>query len=333
VGRPGLTTRTRAALERTGEQLSTVRRRVVVLGGGLVVTVGGHAALDEPRLAWLAAPLVLIAGVAGGVKGGFLAAGAAVVGHAVADVVIGGIDEAEVIGILARSAVLPFLGLVGAAGAQLEQQRDRAMNQAISEDPVTRLLNVRVFYDEVDRLRAEGTPFSILLADIRGMRRLNDTYGHPTGTEAMRALAHVLRRAAGADVIASRLGSDEVAALLVGDERQQGQAVVARVVERLRHETVRLPDGQAFEVHAAYGIARWPEDGDDAVALLRAADRAKERAKAAGLDEVGHARGRGGAVELTSPDGEVHPVADAVPPAPRAVPDGARGGDEHDLRP
>jgi GGDEF domain-containing protein len=54
---------------------------------------------------------------------------------------------------------------------------------------------------------------------------------------------------------------------------------------------VSLPDGEHFEVHAAYGIARYPEDGDDEVAVLRAADRAKERAKSGGLDEVDTASG------------------------------------------
>ncbi|MFO7890223.1 MAG: diguanylate cyclase, partial [bacterium] len=72
------------------------------------------------------------------------------------------------------------------------------------EDPVTGLLNVRAFYAELARLRADERPFTILLADIRGMRALNERYGHPTGTEAMRALAHVLRREAGSQVLASR---------------------------------------------------------------------------------------------------------------------------------
>jgi diguanylate cyclase (GGDEF)-like protein len=237
----------------------------------------------------------------------------AVVGHGAVDLT-DGIDASGAVGVAIRSAVLPFLGIAGAAGAQLERQRDRALHQAVSEDPVTGLLNVRVFYDEVARLRTEGRPFAILLADIRGMRRLNDTYGHPTGTEAMRALAHVLRRSAGADVLASRLGSDEIAVLLVGDDRERCPTIVSEAIARLRHETVGLPDGEAFEIHAAYGVARWPEDGDDAVMLLRAADRAKERAKAHGLDEIGHARGRDGTVLVTAP-GEDGPV-DASPAGP-----------------
>jgi diguanylate cyclase (GGDEF)-like protein len=306
-----LTTRTRGVLERLAGDLATPQRQAGYLGAAVVVALAAHVGLDDPRMAWLAAPIALVAGTAGGTRAALTVAIVAAVGHGVIDVV-GGVDGSGTIGILVRTAVLPFFALAGAAGAQLEAQRDSARHRAVSEDPVTGLLNVRVFYDEVDRLRATETPFTILLADIRGMRRLNDTYGHPTGTEAMRALAHVLRRSAGTDVIASRLGSDEVAVLLAGDDRERCRAVVRGMVERLRHETVRLPDGEAFEIHAAYGTARWPEDGDETIGLLRAADRAKEQAKAHGLDEVGHARGRDGDVLVAPPDGEAVTGSDAT---------------------
>lgn len=277
----------RAYMERLVVQLEDPSARVLVLGGGLLASLAGHAFIHQGA-DWLAAPVALVAGIATGTRVALFVAAAAVLGHLGIDLA-DGLRGDEIITLLTRSAVLPFLALTGAAGAQLEQQRDRALNQAISEDPVTGLLNVRVFYEEVDRLRAAGTPFSVLLADIRGMRRLNDTYGHPTGTEAVRVLAHVLRRATGNQAAASRLGSDEVGVLLVGEDRDRCRAVVKDVIARLGHEHVTLPDGKAFEVHAAYGIARWPEDADDAVSLLRAADRAKEVAKTAGLDQVGQA--------------------------------------------
>lgn len=287
MGRPTAATRTRASLEQIADALTSPAMQVAVLGGGLLVSFLAHGLLHTGA-AWLAAPVALVAGLAAGTHVGLGVAVVAAAGHLGLDL-YEGVDQREVLGLFVRTAVLPFLALVGAAGAQLERQRDRALHQAINEDPVTGLLNVRVFYDEVERLRSAGTPFSVLLADIRGMRRLNDTYGHPTGTEAVRVLAHVLRRATRGDVAVSRLGSDEVGVLLVGEDRDQCRAVVADVITRLGRETVSLPDGKAFEIHAAYGIARWPEDGDDAVALLRAAERAKEGAKQAGLDEVGQA--------------------------------------------
>jgi diguanylate cyclase (GGDEF)-like protein len=264
--------------------------RWTVFGGGVAVSLALHAALQDERIAWMAAPLALLAGLSAGLRAALAVALVAAIGHAVVDLVLG-IRGTEVLGLAIRTAVLPGLALVGSAGADLERQRNRALQRSVSEDPVTGLLNVRVFYEELAHLRESGTPFAILLADIRGMRALNERYGHPTGTEAMRALAHVLRRSAGAEVIACRLGSDEVAVALIGEDRDRCRAVVDQVMARLQQEQVTLPDGESFEVHAAYGIARFPEDGADEVAVLRAADRAKERAKAAGLDRVGTADG------------------------------------------
>jgi diguanylate cyclase (GGDEF)-like protein len=290
VARPTVTSRTRGALLEVVDALEATSTRWIVLGGGVALSVGLHLLTGDARIAWLAAPLALVAGLAGGVRTAMAVAGAAAVGHGVVDLALG-LRGGEALGLVVRTIVLPGIGLVGSTGAEIERQRSRAQERSVSEDPVTGLLNVRVFYEELAHLRESETPFAILLADIRGMRALNERYGHPTGTEAMRALAHVLRRSSGPDVLASRLGSDEVAVALVGSDRDRCRSVVNEVVARLHEEQVTLPDGDRFEVHAAYGIARYPEDGDDEVAVLRSADRAKERAKSAGIDRVGTADG------------------------------------------
>jgi len=264
--------------------------RFTVIGLGLVLTVGLHALLGDPRIAWGSIPLVLIAGLAGGNRSPLIVAGIAALAHLAVDVVLG-VAASDLLGLLLRSLVLPGIGLVGMAGQLSERQRGQAAERAVSEDPVTGLWNVRSFYDHLARLRAADEGFTILLADIRGMRALNERYGHPTGTEAMRALAHVLRRVAGTQVRASRLGSDEVAIALVGPDRERARSIIDQVIARLHDEQVTLPDGERFEVHAAYGIAHFPEDGADEVTVLRAADRAKERAKTAGMDRVGTADG------------------------------------------
>ncbi len=290
MGRPTLASRTRSMLGRIADALEPPPVAIAMLSAGVVVPIALHVALADTRMAWLAAPVAMIAGVVGGARLALTVAIVAALGHAAVDIGFG-LRPGEVPGVVARTLVLPLLGLAGSAGAYVEAQRDQAMHRVVTEDPVTGLLNVRAFYDELGRLRRAGTPFAILLADIRGMRALNDQYGHPTGTEAMRAMAHVLRRAAGVDVLASRLGSDEIAVALVGEDRDRCRMVVDQVVSRLRDEQVSLPDGDRFEVHAAYGIARFPEDGEDEVTVLRAADRAKERAKVGGLDRVDTASG------------------------------------------
>jgi diguanylate cyclase (GGDEF)-like protein len=290
VAREDLPSRTRQTLIDLADLLDEPKRRSVVLTGWVVLALALHLFTQDTHFAWLSAPAALFAGIAGGVRIAVTVALVAAVGHATIDLVA---DPrlAELPGLLLRSIVLVATGLVGAAGAYTERRGSDALQRVLNEDPVTGLLNVRAFYDGLAELRRGDQPFAILLADIRGMRALNERYGHPTGTEAMRALAHVLRRSAGPEVLASRLGSDEVAIALVGSDRDRCRALVSDIIARLHEERVSLPDGDRFEVHAAYGVARYPEDGDDEVAVLRSADRAKERAKAAGIDRVGTADG------------------------------------------
>jgi diguanylate cyclase (GGDEF)-like protein len=288
MARPTPADRTRLALRRATRALADPGTRAVVLGSGLIGNLVLHLLLEDTNLAWASAALVLLAGLAGGIRVAIGIAVAVGLGHTLIDVVA--LDgPIEPIGLLVRGAVLIGVALVGSAGALIEAQRDRAVYRAISEDPVTGLLSVRAFYDALGDLRRAGTGFTIVLADIRGMRALNERYGHPTGTEAMRVLAHVLRRATGADALVSRLGSDEVAVALLGEDRERCRRIVEEVIARLHEEQVSLPDGDRFEVHATYGIARFPEDGDDEVSVLRAADRAKQRAKSRGTDQVGSA--------------------------------------------
>jgi diguanylate cyclase (GGDEF)-like protein len=285
MSRPTPADRTRLLLRRAADGLEDPASRVVVLGAGIVANLGLHALLGDPNIAWASAPLVLLAGLVGGVRIAVAIALAIGIGHTMIDVWLG-TGVAGLLGYVLRIVVLMGVALVGSAGALIEAQRTKAVRRAISEDPTTGLLSVRAFYDELDQLRAEGIGFTILLVDIRGMRRLNETYGHPTGTEAMRALAHVLRRAAGPTALASRLGSDEVAVALVGEDRERCHRLADDMVARLHEEQVTLPDGARFEIHVAYGIARYPEEGDDLVGVLRAADQAKERAKTASRAEA-----------------------------------------------
>ncbi|MFU8840707.1 MAG: GGDEF domain-containing protein [Nitriliruptoraceae bacterium] len=290
MSRPTLSSRTREVLLSVATPLDRRPVRFVVLGTSLAVILSLHLALRDPTIAWASAPLAVVAGLAGGRRSPLVISSLAALGHLAVDLWLG-LTTTQLPGVLLRSLVLVSLAAVGMATQLTERQRGRAIRRAVVEDPITGLLNVRAFYAELAELRSAGQPFTILVADIRGMRALNERYGHPTGTEAMRALAHVLRREAGTDVLASRLGSDEMAVALIGDEQRRGRSVIEGIIRRLRDEQVVLPDGERFEVHAAYGLARYPHDGDDEVAVLRAADRAKEQAKVAGLDKVGSADG------------------------------------------
>lgn len=281
--RPTTTARARTAVARW-EHLAApvVGRRVVLLALGLAL-VTAEAVLGVPALAWPLVLVVAIAGLAGSAREATAIALVLAPWRLTLATLTGGAWRVVVLEVAARTAALVVVGLLASATHEVEAERRRALARAANEDAVTGLLNVRTFYDALGDLHRAGHDYTILLADIRGMRPLNETYGHPTGTEAIRIVAQVLRRAIDGDVLASRLGSDEVAIALTDADEDRATALVADVTARLAAERLPLPDGGRAEVHVAFGLAR-RHDADGVIAVLSAADRARRHAKTIGLD-------------------------------------------------
>lgn len=261
--------------------------RVPVTAGAAVAlaAAGGHAVLEAPELAWLTAAAMAVTALTAGPGAMALAIGAAVL-HVAVDLTTG---PSEWLGAsLLRGAGIAGAAWLGGATGVLLRRHEETRRRSQLEDPITGLLNVRAFYEGLRDLRTADQPYAILLADIAGMRNLNERYGHPTGTEAMRALGYVIRKGTKQGDLVARLGSDEVGVALVGADRGGALAAARRLGQLLQEERIALPDGRTFRVHAHYGIAASSDvvDEDDVV-LLRAADHAKLAAKLAGVDEIG----------------------------------------------
>ncbi|MDF3029949.1 MAG: hypothetical protein K0R03_507 [Moraxellaceae bacterium] len=127
--------------------------------------------------------------------------------------------------------------------------------------------------------RGEQRP-ALLLLDIDHLRHINETLGYDFGDQLLRAAAARLRAAGEAGVLAS-MGGGRFALLVedVADYR-----VAGRVAQRLQAQ-FRLPfllAGHEVFCSISAGIALYPASGDDPEQLLRAAERALERAKAVG---------------------------------------------------
>jgi len=280
VSRESLSGRTHRVLITAAHRLADTAIRRTALTGGVVVVLALHLLLGDTRLAFASVPLIFLAGVAGSNRLPLLLAGIAALGHAAIDIGAGTLT-ADVFGIVVRTLVFALVAAVGLAEQHLEREHDRAVHRAVEEDSVTGLLNVRAFYDTLGALCDENEEFTILLADIRGMKALNDRHGHPTGTEAMRVFAQALRREIPTAAKASRLGSDEIAIALPKITDAEVTLISERILQRLCHELITLPDGTEAEVKVAFGIAHYPTDATSIIGVLRAADNAKEAAKRA----------------------------------------------------
>jgi diguanylate cyclase (GGDEF)-like protein len=88
-------------------------------------------------------------------------------------------------------------------------------------DVLTQLRNRSYFEDDLARLERNGPfPVTVVMADLNGLKAVNDELGHAAGDALLRRVGEVLRKAVGEEVDAARLGGDEFGVLLPGmDER------------------------------------------------------------------------------------------------------------------
>ncbi|GLW48348.1 membrane associated phosphodiesterase [Streptomyces sp. NBRC 14336] len=191
-------------------------------------------------------------------------------------------------------------GLIFNSRDVTERVRLQAQLQHNAEhDPLTDLPNRALFTKRVqqalsgrrasDRGAAlRGT--AVLFIDLDGFKAVNDTIGHQAGDELLVQAARRLQEAVRHGDTASRLGGDEFAALIVGDgtrDRTARERHILELADRLR-VTLSQPytiDGNDVRVAASIGVA-FAEPGLGAGELLRNADLAMYRAKAAGKGRV-----------------------------------------------
>jgi diguanylate cyclase (GGDEF)-like protein len=149
------------------------------------------------------------------------------------------------------------------------------VSAAALTDPLTGVLNrrgfVSAFERELDRARRYGRPLALAFLDVRGLKSVNDQYGHLAGDRLLREVAHLLEESARAHDVVGRIGGDELAVLLP----EQSAAGVARVVQRVRAQipSRRSDLGLGTDWDLTVGVALFPEDGDAVEELLGTADR------------------------------------------------------------
>ncbi|MFN7133948.1 MAG: diguanylate cyclase [Myxococcales bacterium] len=157
-------------------------------------------------------------------------------------------------------------------------------------DPLTGLFNRRFFEErftaEFSRSKRYRVPLTCTMLDIDHFKKLNDTLGHQAGDAALREVSAVIRRTLREVDQVARYGGEEIVAIMPETGLQQGR----QVAERLREEIAALKlehRGKPFGVTVSVGLATFPLPGiDDHEALLRAADDALYKAKAAGRNRV-----------------------------------------------
>ena len=163
------------------------------------------------------------------------------------------------------------------------QSRSRELESQANTDPLTGLGNLRALQRQLANLldvhKRYRHPFAVLLMDIDGLKRINDSHGHPAGDRVLMQVAMSLRRSIRSVDTAARIGGDEFCVLLPEQDLKSAAKLAARLATAVEEEVAAPGDPP---VTISIGVAASPEHGDEAEALIDTADRAMYRAKAAG---------------------------------------------------
>jgi diguanylate cyclase (GGDEF)-like protein len=164
------------------------------------------------------------------------------------------------------------------------QSRSRELESQAHTDPLTGLGNLRALQRELANLldvqKRYQRPFGLLLMDIDGLKRINDSHGHQAGDRVLMQVGMSLRRSVRSVDTAARIGGDEFCVLLPEQDLKTAAKLAARLATAIEEE-VASP-GELASISVSIGVAASPEHGDEAESLIDTADRAMYRAKAAG---------------------------------------------------
>lgn len=153
-------------------------------------------------------------------------------------------------------------------------------------DDLTELPNRRMFLDRlqmaIELSRRNGNSLVVLYFDLNRFKIINDSLGHGVGDLVLRTVADRIDQMLRASDTVARFGGDEFAILLP----ESGVSNAIRVAEKVAREVERpiSLDEQDLVLSISAGAVVFPDDGDDALTLLKHADIAMYRAKTSGQD-------------------------------------------------
>lgn len=179
-------------------------------------------------------------------------------------------------------AVVLAIGYIVALSHDLYDQ----IRKEAHTDQLSGILNRRGFESAALSWLEENTqvPATLAIADIDHFKKINDTYGHAAGDQAISRFAQLLAQHAGEGYVVGRIGGEEFAVLIPRGSAQEARVYVDTIRQRLaEHPIPGMP--KDFRFTASFGL-RSRSSMETLSDMLRGADRALYSAKADGRDTV-----------------------------------------------
>lgn len=152
-------------------------------------------------------------------------------------------------------------------------------------DSLTGLYNRRKLDEmmaiELERARRYNRPLSLIMLDLDGLKRINDTFGHPIGDEALQLVADNIRQGIRYVDIPTRYGGDEFIILLPEANLDAAKKVAARICAKITNAPFHDD-----EISVSAGVVQWTSAFPTVESYLEAADQAMYQAKRGGGRQI-----------------------------------------------
>jgi diguanylate cyclase (GGDEF)-like protein len=178
-------------------------------------------------------------------------------------------------------------------------------------DALTGVYNHRYFQqrlqEELDRAVRRSADdqqqaVSLILMDIDFFKRVNDTFGHPSGDELLRSFAKLTGRVLRSSDVVCRYGGEEFAIILPETEADQAMQVAGRLREAVQRSNFTGADGRYLgQITASFGVETYDDGMASRSEMIHRSDEALYVAKETGRNRVIHADslGESEAVEVS----------------------------------
>jgi len=177
------------------------------------------------------------------------------------------------------------------AGALLHNARlyEQASKESLT-DLLTGLPNRRALDQRLDEESRQADRYNrhyaLLMIDLDGFKKINDTYGHPIGDSVLQQVTATLYRAVRSTDFISRYGGDEFAVILPESGLEKATFVAEKLKATLAATRLHLPNGKEHFLSASIGIAICPTDAFEHKKLLFLADERLYLAKREGSGAI-----------------------------------------------
>lgn len=171
----------------------------------------------------------------------------------------------------------------------VEAEFHQEMEKRLNIDDLTGLVVKRnfdmAFEDALDFAKLREKSLSVFMMDMDGLKRINDTLGHFMGSHCISRVGQLIKRHSDGRGLATRFGGDEFTAYLMDTNKTDALDWAEQLRLHIFEYTFEKNQVRAYPT-LSIGVATYPEDGEKSDELIRKADEALYRAKAAGRNRV-----------------------------------------------